>query len=172
MSKCRGGVIVPKASHIKLIEAMKVVSRPWKEIEISPLQSLHQSYLQSTQSRQTSPIFSIKPHQPKQTIKPPPCNSNSSPYSPSASPPPPSQSQSPRPDLEIEAAKGACHGFFGMPRCCTTLVDDILDINCVKPAKTPTDAASFSATCQAVGREARCCVASGLGFSLVCSAPV
>lgn len=51
-----------------------------------------------------------------------------------------------------------CSGLYASAQCCATDVLGVANLDCGQPPTTPTDAASFSATCASIGQRARCCV--------------
>ncbi|KAK7755486.1 hypothetical protein SLS62_002416 [Diatrype stigma] len=70
-----------------------------------------------------------------------------------------------------ESTYEPCSGLYSTSQCCATDVLGVADLDCANPPSVPTDAASFSSVCSAIGQRARCCVLPVLGQDVLCQTP-
>ncbi|KAI1415524.1 Cerato-ulmin hydrophobin family [Hypoxylon sp. FL1857] len=76
------------------------------------------------------------------------------------------------PAVEERQAYVPCSGLYGTAQCCATDVLGVADLDCANPPSVPTDAATFTSICSAIGQRARCCVLPILGQDVLCQTPV
>ncbi|KAJ7642100.1 fungal hydrophobin-domain-containing protein [Roridomyces roridus] len=62
-----------------------------------------------------------------------------------------------------------CAGLTGVPQCCALGLLGVAALDCAAPNPAPTNAASFTANCAAVGKQTACCVLPVLGQGILCA---